>query len=115
MIRRPPRSTLFPYTTLFRSCGLPIVHRLPDRLKVAERVSSSDLLETFFVRPVAHDGANFLLRQSMRQESNGEVGLKVFHLHFVLRERIENFTSYLPEQEDCVSAVLSDSASLQSR
>src|SRR2546430_8696938 len=24
MIRRPPRSTLFPYTTLFRSCG---VHR----------------------------------------------------------------------------------------
>src|SRR5258705_2215290 len=25
MIRRPPRSTLFPYTTLFRS-----VHRLPD-------------------------------------------------------------------------------------
>src|SRR5476649_3056912 len=24
MIRRPPRSTLFPYTTLFRSCGSPI-------------------------------------------------------------------------------------------
>src|SRR3712207_8810197 len=34
MIRRPPRSTLFPYTTLFRStdiariCGLPQVRRL---------------------------------------------------------------------------------------
>src|SRR5690348_17543960 len=33
MIRRPPRSTLFPYTTLFRSgsggaaCGLPGLHR----------------------------------------------------------------------------------------
>src|SRR3712207_6921191 len=26
MIRRPPRSTLFPYTTLFRSVG----HRQPD-------------------------------------------------------------------------------------
>src|SRR5689334_24258187 len=25
MIRRPPRSTLFPYTTLFRSVGLAIV------------------------------------------------------------------------------------------
>src|SRR3712207_7256471 len=25
MIRRPPRSTLFPYTTLFRSCGAPVV------------------------------------------------------------------------------------------
>src|SRR3712207_7425463 len=25
MIRRPPRSTLFPYTTLFRSRGIPLV------------------------------------------------------------------------------------------
>src|SRR5687767_15610772 len=25
MIRRPPRSTLFPYTTLFRSSGIPIL------------------------------------------------------------------------------------------
>ena len=25
MIRRPPRSTLFPYTTLFRSCGNTLV------------------------------------------------------------------------------------------
>src|SRR3989304_9098343 len=24
MIRRPPRSTLFPYTTLFRSCPVPV-------------------------------------------------------------------------------------------
>src|SRR2546428_7253876 len=27
MIRRPPRSTLFPYTTLFRSAMLQILHR----------------------------------------------------------------------------------------
>src|SRR5256885_9696557 len=26
MIRRPPRSTLFPYTTLFRSCGRTFRH-----------------------------------------------------------------------------------------
>src|SRR3712207_8123203 len=25
MIRRPPRSTLFPYTTLFRSLGIPVI------------------------------------------------------------------------------------------
>src|SRR3712207_8444544 len=33
MIRRPPRSTLFPYTTLFRSCpssSTPNVGRLPQ-------------------------------------------------------------------------------------
>src|SRR5258708_30706862 len=29
MIRRPPRSTLFPYTTLFRSIGEHLLVRLP--------------------------------------------------------------------------------------
>src|SRR3989454_4548683 len=31
MIRRPPRSTLFPYTTLFRSRGEPRTRRVPRR------------------------------------------------------------------------------------
>src|SRR2546429_6067620 len=39
MIRRPPRSTLFPYTTLFRSGAIPqmerAVRRLPDPVYVA--------------------------------------------------------------------------------
>src|SRR3712207_8559693 len=35
MIRRPPRSTLFPYTTLFRSgAGLPRRHRLLRALRL---------------------------------------------------------------------------------
>src|SRR2546426_4784042 len=34
MIRRPPRSTLFPYTTLFRSLTKPLV-RLPNAKKDA--------------------------------------------------------------------------------
>src|SRR5260370_14130716 len=33
MIRRPPRSTLFPYTTLFRSCNL---HVLRDHASARE-------------------------------------------------------------------------------
>src|SRR3712207_9378797 len=33
MIRRPPRSTLFPYTTLFRSLGEAVdLHELPPEL-----------------------------------------------------------------------------------
>src|SRR5256884_8951783 len=37
MIRRPPRSTLFPYTTLFRShFALPIDRRIPPLVVVAE-------------------------------------------------------------------------------
>src|SRR2546430_10380546 len=30
MIRRPPRSTLFPYTTLFRSPALTVTEVIPD-------------------------------------------------------------------------------------
>src|SRR2546425_3026677 len=35
MIRRPPRSTLFPYTTLFRSQALAELLQLPEELLVA--------------------------------------------------------------------------------
>src|SRR3712207_7824896 len=39
MIRRPPRSTLFPYTTLFRSDDLDRVHaERPRRLEVDPQV-----------------------------------------------------------------------------
>src|SRR3712207_8668471 len=31
MIRRPPRSTLFPYTTLFRSLAIPSISSLSER------------------------------------------------------------------------------------
>src|SRR2546429_3016890 len=34
MIRRPPRSTLFPYTTLFRSIGSPQSLSLPASFRV---------------------------------------------------------------------------------
>src|SRR2546430_10958307 len=38
MIRRPPRSTLFPYTTLFRSSVLPVVElRCSNRHRHRER------------------------------------------------------------------------------
>src|SRR6266487_6349442 len=48
MIRRPPRSTLFPYTTLFRSrphprtqCALCCRHRLNVRDRKSTRLNSS--------------------------------------------------------------------------
>src|SRR5574337_1332062 len=36
MIRRPPRSTLFPYTTLFRSAGKAFLHVVLDVLREVE-------------------------------------------------------------------------------
>src|SRR3712207_7855462 len=48
MIRRPPRSTLFPYTTLFRSTLEPtIAHRVVIRfrhakIKLSDKISNTD-------------------------------------------------------------------------
>src|SRR2546430_8102629 len=41
MIRRPPRSTLFPYTTLFRS----VEKRYAEALAVLERVTETNLIQ----------------------------------------------------------------------
>src|SRR3712207_8876439 len=48
MIRRPPRSTLFPYTTLFRSDRLIVTHtditeRVRDQEALAWRANHDDL------------------------------------------------------------------------
>src|SRR2546430_10615143 len=45
MIRRPPRSTLFPYTTLFRSRQLSRILDLVDQL---------DTVDTADIEPLAH-------------------------------------------------------------
>src|SRR5256885_9265774 len=39
MIRRPPRSTLFPYTTLFRSHGVPVL--VKDNIATRDRMQST--------------------------------------------------------------------------
>src|SRR3989442_6361306 len=65
MIRRPPRSTLFPYTTLFRSCGRP--GRAPERFLPLDITSL--LLHVIF-------DARFLLRRSEERFSrNAETDL----------------------------------------
>src|SRR5437667_4668977 len=45
MIRRPPRSTLFPYTTLFRSIGGKLLRDRPVRVDGLERVVAADRSE----------------------------------------------------------------------
>src|SRR2546426_5714139 len=42
MIRRPPRSTLFPYTTLFRSVGDARVEVALDGIQVADAAAELD-------------------------------------------------------------------------
>src|SRR5256886_17515801 len=62
MIRRPPRSTLFPYTTLFRSEQAELGH-LPD---VVPREAALEIVRPrarpdHLVREVAHHGADLMV------------------------------------------------------
>src|SRR3712207_8559462 len=54
MIRRPPRSTLFPYTTLFRS---------REQLLVARRLHLEQVVLVADGRPHEHRGADALVRR----------------------------------------------------
>src|SRR2546426_6727163 len=58
MIRRPPRSTLFPYTTLFRSLGTALANRAGrcDRApSAATRLHRSTLPASLFLLPRARE------------------------------------------------------------
>src|SRR2546422_7082226 len=63
MIRRPPRSTLFPYTTLFRSCSPPGRHSTLTARREARSVQMKrviviglDGLEPKIVEPMLNAG-----------------------------------------------------------
>src|SRR5258708_18315387 len=59
MIRRPPRSTLFPYTTLFRSVLDVVVKQGEKRLLVRDwnEDSALDVVDTFAKADVGAKGA----------------------------------------------------------
>src|SRR5690554_7152375 len=51
MIRRPPRSTLFPYTTLFRSSALGVFHGVSQVTKIIFRINDYGCLVRIFNGP----------------------------------------------------------------
>src|SRR3712207_8605632 len=74
MIRRPPRSTLFPYTTLFRSvraqAGLGHAAPLyPDVQQIGLAGVDVLPLARFLVRPVAEDPVEYLFRDREDRKS----------------------------------------------
>src|SRR2546422_5494692 len=58
MIRRPPRSTLFPYTTLFRSWAVPSI---PTIFSIRFMFNPEwGVINSVIFRLTAHDGPNWL-------------------------------------------------------
>src|SRR2546429_5517877 len=89
MIRRPPRSTLFPYTTLFRSLAAPGV----DRVEVA------------FVRSAEHKAAGRRHHAGPRRRRQREVPRRFAALH-IDRARSEEHTSELQSRLHLVFRLL---------
>src|SRR5260221_8465593 len=77
MIRRPPRSTLFPYTTLFRSLGATTVFDYPTPQRLAQQA----LGETLRRRIVEKD------RKSTRLNSSHTV---ISYAVFCLKKKKKN-------------------------
>src|SRR5438309_9241454 len=79
MIRRPPRSTLFPYTTLFRSSDLDeaAAHRTNLHLIVAQHFRRVE----FAIMPRAFDELHHQDRKSTRlNSSHSSISYAVFCL-----------------------------------
>src|SRR3712207_8360758 len=87
MIRRPPRSTLFPYTTLFRS------QAIPSLLRELQQVTPMRLIRFSRVTCLTVP----------YQTSHGEVVLHSLHL---ITQRSEEHTSELQSRQYLVCRLL---------
>src|SRR2546430_8269417 len=75
MIRRPPRSTLFPYTTLFRSTVHPAPHACLEEPLHQFRPPDAERILEILVRPsaVAVDGNREALDTERSEEHTSEL------------------------------------------
>src|SRR2546422_2685905 len=91
MIRRPPRSTLFPYTTLFRS-------PLPRRQQRTQRGARSRVLDD----PSAAAGRKkFIDRKSTRlNSSHGYISYAVF----CLKKKNNEYFCYMTSEKPIVAS-----------
>src|SRR3712207_8015367 len=93
MIRRPPRSTLFPYTTLFRSEGAAAFHAaldaVPEELTALERLR---LALRAHLRVVAEqlDIATVFVREWRSEEHTSELQSRQYLVCRLLLEKKKN-------------------------
>src|SRR2546430_8661092 len=94
MIRRPPRSTLFPYTTLFRSCHL-------DQRAVRGMAIGPSILPTKMSGPL-------LRRTSLNRRRKRHLGdsRTFFSTKVLTFSRSEEHTSELQSQSNLVCRLL---------
>src|SRR3712207_8229172 len=93
MIRRPPRSTLFPYTTLFRSGGEDLEHRTRP---LRPRRRRGDEVEDLVDRPGDLHPVLDLDRKSTRlNSSHANISYAVFCLKKKKKYNVRFFISHI--------------------
>src|SRR3990167_684844 len=104
MIRRPPRSTLFPYTTLFRSCdpvtGWREACKKGYALHLTQEIKSADIVVANTYPQCAQPQSSFpLLNQSVRE--GGTAVLVMQHpdgmrqIHYLARQWGKDYGGHL--------------------
>src|SRR3712207_9432612 len=96
MIRRPPRSTLFPYTTLFRSAILPPALTITDP-RVVVKTTLGDITIRLFLTRTPRTVRNFLeLAKGDREFTDAKTSKKVVRPFY---NRSEEHTSELQSRQ----------------
>src|SRR3712207_8998485 len=98
MIRRPPRSTLFPYTTLFRSCGSDgatlVRQRLAHASKAEGSAAKSDRTRASSLRS---DDDSARKNEVRSEEHTSELQSRQYLVCRLLLEKKQNTFSHLLE------------------
>src|SRR5689334_23594878 len=102
MLRRPPRSTLFPYTTLFRSCWYAMVEDITERRR-AER--DRQRLEAELRRAQKMEAVG-RMTSGIAHDFNNVLSIIMANADLVASARSEEHTSELQSQFHLVCRLL---------
>src|SRR3712207_8753967 len=102
MIRRPPRSTLFPYTTLFRSFfGQVLVDALLRRARgrrevehLAHRIVHAEAGEAAAARPLEHLDLRVLVLEDRKSTRLNSSHANISYAVFCLKKKKINPTAF---------------------
>src|SRR2546427_13095216 len=102
MIRRPPRSTLFPYTTLFRSHAKRPSVQIGDPLEESKLIECClELVERGLLVALQDLGAAGLSSSASEMASKGGVGIDIDVSRVPLREQgMEPFEVMISESQE---------------
>src|SRR2546430_8932894 len=96
MIRRPPRSTLFPYTTLFRSAD--VGGRGHERIKICHQCRAANRFKQISVAQNLGERNQIKDRKSTRLNSSHS---QISYAVFCLKKKKKNHIFMLKSLEEC--------------